>query len=49
MIVAAGAGVSARGRLDAHLLDIAPTVLELLGLDVPADMRGGSLADKLSA
>ena len=40
MIVAAGAGVTARGRLDAHLLDIAPTVLELLGMDVPADMRG---------
>ena len=45
----AHAGVSARGRLDAHLLDIAPTVLELLGHDVPADMRGRSLAGKLAA
>ena len=49
MIVAAGAGVGARGELDAHLLDIAPTVLELLGMDVPADMRGRSLAPKLAA
>jgi predicted AlkP superfamily phosphohydrolase/phosphomutase len=48
MIVAAGAGVGARGRLDAHLLDVAPTVLELLGLDVPEDMRGRSLAPKLA-
>jgi uncharacterized cupin superfamily protein len=49
MIVAAGAGVGARGPLDAHLLDVAPTVLELLGMDVPADMRGRSLAPKLAA
>jgi predicted AlkP superfamily phosphohydrolase/phosphomutase len=48
MIVAAGAGVGARGRLDAHLLDVAPTVLELLGLDVPAEMRGRSLAAELA-
>jgi bisphosphoglycerate-independent phosphoglycerate mutase (AlkP superfamily) len=26
-----------------HLLDVAPTVLELLGLDVPESMRGRSL------
>ena len=26
-----------------HLLDVAPTVLELLGIDVPAAMRGTSL------
>ena len=30
-IVVAGPGVEARGRADAHLLDVAPTVLELLG------------------
>jgi bisphosphoglycerate-independent phosphoglycerate mutase (AlkP superfamily) len=48
MIVAAGAGVGARGRLDAHLLDVAPTLLELLGLDVPAEMRGRSLAVELA-
>jgi arylsulfatase A-like enzyme len=35
--------------LDAHLLDVAPTVLDLLGHDVPADMRGRSLARKLAA
>jgi bisphosphoglycerate-independent phosphoglycerate mutase (AlkP superfamily) len=30
-------------REGAHLLDIAPTVLELLGLERPAAMRGRSL------
>jgi bisphosphoglycerate-independent phosphoglycerate mutase (AlkP superfamily) len=30
-------------REGAHLLDVAPTVLELLGLDVPGSMRGTSL------
>jgi bisphosphoglycerate-independent phosphoglycerate mutase (AlkP superfamily) len=28
---------------DAHLFDIAPTVLTALGLPVPADMQGRSL------
>ena len=45
--IAAGAGVNARGTLDAHLLDVAPTVLELLGLPVPEDLRGHSLAAEL--
>ncbi len=45
--IAAGAGVNARGTLDAHLLDVAPTVLEMLGLPVPGDMRGHSLAAEL--
>ena len=45
--MSAGPGVTARGTLDAHLLDIAPTVLELLDLPVPADMRGHSLAPRL--
>ena len=49
LIIAAGAGVTARGTLDAHLLDVAPTVLDLLGLDVPDDMRGRSLAPALRA
>jgi predicted AlkP superfamily phosphohydrolase/phosphomutase len=49
MWIAAGAGVSARGELDANLLDVAPTVLELLGLPVPEEMRGRSLAGKLAA
>ena len=49
LMIAAGAGVTARGTLDAHLLDVAPTVLDLLGLDVPDDMRGHSLAPALRA
>ncbi len=49
MWIAAGAGVSARGTLDAHLLDIAPTVLDLLGIPVPEEMRGRSRAGELAA
>ncbi len=37
-----GPGVPA-GRRDATLYDVAPTVLKLLGLDVPKGMRGSSL------
>jgi predicted AlkP superfamily phosphohydrolase/phosphomutase len=48
LYVIAGPGIAARGRADAHLLDVAPTALELLGLDVPADMRGRSLAAALA-
>ncbi len=47
--IAAGAGVAARGTRDAHLLDVAPTVLDALGLPVPDDMRGTSLAAELGA
>ena len=43
LYILAGAGVAAGGRADAHLLDVAPTVLELLGLDRPAQMRGNTL------
>jgi predicted AlkP superfamily phosphohydrolase/phosphomutase len=49
ILIAAGAGVTARGELNAHLLDIAPTVLELLGIDAPEGLRGRSLAERLSA
>jgi predicted AlkP superfamily phosphohydrolase/phosphomutase len=42
VFIAAGAGIGARGQTDLHLLDIAPTVLELLGLEVPTTMRGKS-------
>ena len=49
LLIAAGAGVGARGLLDAHLLDVAPTVLELLGIEPPAGMRGRSLAGELAA
>jgi predicted AlkP superfamily phosphohydrolase/phosphomutase len=42
IFVAAGAGIGSPGRADLHLLDVAPTVLELLGLEVPGSMRGQS-------
>jgi predicted AlkP superfamily phosphohydrolase/phosphomutase len=48
LVIAAGPGVTARGTLDAHLLDVAPTVLELLGLAAPPEMRGQSLASRLA-
>ena len=48
ILIAAGAGVGARGELDAHLLDVAPTVLELLGIEQPDGMRGHSLASELA-
>jgi predicted AlkP superfamily phosphohydrolase/phosphomutase len=49
VFVAAGAGIGARGTLDLDLLDIAPTVLDLLGLPVPAEMRGRSRVEDLAA
>ena len=41
----AGPGIPAGYREDMHLLDVAPTVLDLLGLDVPATMRGRNLLE----
>ena len=49
LYIVAGPGIEANGRADAHLLDIAPTVLELLEIEVPADMRGSSLVRELAA
>ncbi len=43
LYVMAGSGIGATGRNDAHLLDIAPTVLELLDIEEPGGMRGASL------
>ena len=43
LFVLVAPGVEPGVREGAHLLDIAPTVLELLGLDRPAAMRGHSL------
>ena len=43
LFVLAAPGVEPGPVEGAHLLDIAPTVLELLGLDVPGSMRGRSL------
>ena len=49
LYIAAGPGIAAGGRIDAHLLDVAPTVLELLGLEEPPGMRGHSLVPRLAA
>jgi predicted AlkP superfamily phosphohydrolase/phosphomutase len=49
MYVVAGPGIEATGRRDAHLLDIAPTVLEILGIEEPSGLRGRSLVPQLAA
>jgi predicted AlkP superfamily phosphohydrolase/phosphomutase len=43
IVILAGPGVEPGPREGMHLLDVAPTVLDLLGLDAPASMRGRSL------
>jgi predicted AlkP superfamily phosphohydrolase/phosphomutase len=48
LFILAGPGIPATGRIDAHLLDIAPTVLDLLGIDTPQAMRGQSLLPRMS-
>ena len=48
LYVVAGPGIEPRGRADAHLLDIAPTVLQILEIDVPAGMRGTSMLPALA-
>jgi bisphosphoglycerate-independent phosphoglycerate mutase (AlkP superfamily) len=46
----AAEGHAQRARLcRAHLLDIAPTVLELLEIEAPEGMRGMTLAPRLAA
>jgi len=48
MIAAAGPGIRAGARLNgANIMDIAPTVLALLGLPAAADMPGRALAEGL--
>jgi predicted AlkP superfamily phosphohydrolase/phosphomutase len=49
LYVVAGPGIEARGRADAHLLDIAPTVLDVLGIEREPGMRGESLLPALAA
>jgi predicted AlkP superfamily phosphohydrolase/phosphomutase len=49
LFVLAAPGVAPGRREGAHLLDVAPTVLELMGLDVPASMRGTSLLASVPA
>ena len=43
LFVLVAPGVEPERRDGMHLLDVAPTVLELLGIDAPATMRGRSL------
>ena len=49
LYVVAGPGIGPTGRRDAHLLDVAPTVLDLLGIEQPAGLRGTSLVPALAA
>jgi predicted AlkP superfamily phosphohydrolase/phosphomutase len=43
MIIMAGPGIEPGQRSGMHLLDVAPTVLSVLGIDAPPTMRGQSL------
>jgi len=45
VLVATGPGVAAGRRVEARLVDCAPTVLALLGQRIPADMEGHVVAD----
>jgi predicted AlkP superfamily phosphohydrolase/phosphomutase len=49
LFVLTAPGVASGRREGAHLLDVAPTALELMGLDVPASMRGASLLASVPA
>lgn len=44
LFVAAGPRVDAVGEIDAHVADVAPTVLARLGIDAPADASGTARA-----
>lgn len=49
IFVLAGPDVEARGRVEgASILDVAPTCLRLMGLDVPNEMRGVDLRTRAS-
>jgi predicted AlkP superfamily phosphohydrolase/phosphomutase len=43
LLIMTGPGIEPGPREGMHLLDVAPTVLDLLGLETPASMRGTSL------
>jgi len=45
VIIAWGPGIVQPGRIEAQLVDIAPTVLALLGLPVPEDLAGRVLTE----
>ena len=40
MLITAGAGIKSGTIKDAHILDLAPTILTLLDQPVPAEMEG---------
>jgi bisphosphoglycerate-independent phosphoglycerate mutase (AlkP superfamily) len=46
LYILAAAGICGGRRAGPHLRDVAPTVLELLGESVPAEMEGHSLAPR---
>ena len=46
LLVMAGPGVPHERREDMHLLDVAPTVLDLMDIPIPATMRGSSLVSE---
>jgi predicted AlkP superfamily phosphohydrolase/phosphomutase len=45
IVVATGPGIKRGARIEAKIVDCAPTVLTLMGLNVPADMQGRVIAD----
>jgi predicted AlkP superfamily phosphohydrolase/phosphomutase len=45
LLIMAGPGIEPGERQGMHLLDVAPTVLDLIGLPRPATMRGSSLLE----
>jgi predicted AlkP superfamily phosphohydrolase/phosphomutase len=50
IFIACGRGIQKRGRVSgARILDIAPTVLCLLGLEVPQEMDGKVLSEVIGA
>ncbi len=48
LYIVSGPGIEAGGRRDSHLLDIAPTVLDVLGIPTPPAMRGESMLSALA-
>ena len=50
LIIAAGPGIRPRGPVAGmQLMDVAPTILRLFGMDVPADMHGHAVGAMLPA
>ncbi|MGH3103691.1 MAG: alkaline phosphatase family protein [Gaiellaceae bacterium] len=49
LLIMTGPGIQPGPREGMHLLDVAPTVLDLLGLETPGGMRGTSLVAPVSA